>query len=407
MAVGKIAAQEFEQRYNRVRKFLDDQGLGALFVYSPPEAHHWGQTGHVSYLSGWANLDRIVDSAVIVPVTGRPVLLFAGMPFLLESIGDVCPLQDVRLVRAVDPQAVAVADDNGKVSGPRYFADETAAILQENGLQNKDIGVVGVDNMSVPFYEALSHRMGEKLKRVRDIVAELRSIKSPAEVENMRRAAQLSDLGFQTMLKTARAGMRGIEIVAEMERVVRREGADHAKYWMASGPPPDWANARLELKPHQRRLEDGDLMAACSYVLYQGYWCHGQRTGSLTTPSPELNKIYGMARESQDVGLETIKPGVPVGHVGKAVRKRADELGIEIDSGRIGHGMGMDYSELPGLTESNEEPLQAGMTFVVHSVFSLPDSGKMFVPLGDVCHVTPDGVELLMNFPRTPFLAGQ
>ena len=46
----------------------------------------------------------------------------------------------------------------------------------------------------------------------------------------MRKAAELSDLGFQTMLEVARPGMRGIEILAEMERAVRREGADHVSW---------------------------------------------------------------------------------------------------------------------------------------------------------------------------------
>ena len=39
----------------------------------------------------------------------------------------------------------------------------------------------------------------------------------------------------------------GIEIIAEMERVVRRKGADQAKYWMASGPPTTWEDTRLEI----------------------------------------------------------------------------------------------------------------------------------------------------------------
>ena len=59
-----------------------------------------------------------------------------------------------------------------------------------------------------------------------------------------------------------------------------------------------------------------------------------------------------------------------------------------IKGGRGGHGMGMDYAERPGLAESSDELLQAGMTFVVHAAYGLPDSGAMFVPLGDVCHVT-------------------
>ena len=121
--------------------------------------------------------------------------------------------------------------------------------------------------MPVPFYEPLSKELGSKLRRVDDIVAELRSIKSPEEIGLMRQAARLNDLGFETMLKVARPGVQGIqrvEIVAEMERVMRREGADHAKFWIASGPAPDWNNLRFEVKPHHRVLEEGDLMAACS-----------------------------------------------------------------------------------------------------------------------------------------------
>ena len=68
--------------------------------------------------------------------------------------------------------------------------------------------------------------------------------------------------------------------------------------------------------------------------------------------------------------------------------------------------MGMDYAELPALSENTQTPIQTGMTFVVHAAYELPESGKMFVPLGDVCHVTADGAEKLMEFPRTPFVAG-
>ena len=45
-------------------------------------------------------------------------------------------------------------------------------------------------------------------------------------------------------------------------------------------------------------------------------------------------------------------------------------------------------------------------TAVMHAVFGLPGTGKMFVPLGDVFHLAEDGPELLMGFPRTPFVAG-
>ena len=40
---GAISAQEFESRHERVREFLRERNLGALFVYSPPAEHKWGQ----------------------------------------------------------------------------------------------------------------------------------------------------------------------------------------------------------------------------------------------------------------------------------------------------------------------------------------------------------------------------
>ena len=73
------------------------------------------------------------------------------------------------------------------------------------------------------------------------------------------------------MLEVARPGMPGMEIVAEMERVVRREGADHAKYWMASGPPPDWNNyLARDQAPRADPAIVETVVASCSYIVYQG-----------------------------------------------------------------------------------------------------------------------------------------
>ena len=400
-----VSAAELESRYEKVRAFLETQGLGALIVYSPASEHKWGQTGHVSYLTGWANHDRIVDAVVVVPLEGPPALLFAGLPFMLEGIEDVSPIDDVRLVQAVDPNAVAM--DKGGGDGPQTFAGAALAILREREVFQKAIGVVGVENMPVPFYDALSQEIGDDLKRVDDIVAELRSVKSPAELANMRHSAHLGDLGFEAMMEVAKPGVQGIEIVAEMERAARREGADHAKYWMASGPPTRWEDTRLDLKPHERVLEEGDLMAVCSYIVYRGYWSHGQRTGTMSRPSEYLAQTYQIAVGAQDAGIAAMRPGVPAGDIARAVREKVEESGWQLQGGRIGHGTGLDYSERPVPAESNRSLLQAGNTIILHSAFSLPGSGKLFVPLGDQLLLNDDGPEFLMRFPRTLFLAGQ
>jgi len=220
----------------------------------------------------------------------------------------------------------------------------------------------------------------------------------------MKHAAHLGDLGFEAMMEVARPGMRGIEIIAEMERAARRKGADHAKYWMASGPPTTWDDSRLDIKPHERVLGEGDLMAVCSYIVYKGYWSHGQRTGTMGRPSESLAQMFAIAQGAQDAGIAIMKPGVPAGHIARAVREKAAESGWELQGGRVGHGIGLDYSERPVPAESNEMLLEAGMTIILHSAFSLPDTGKLFVPLGDQLHVTAEGAEFLMDFNRDLFL---
>ena len=343
---------------------------------------------------------------MVIPASGPPAVLFTGLPYMKEQVAEVSPIEDVRMVSGIDPNAVAVDGRAGNVSGVGDFATETLAILKQADLAGKPIGLVGLANMPVPFYEFLCERLGDRLKPVTDIVAGLRSVKSPEEVDAMRRAARLSDLGFETLLRTAAPGMRGMEVVAGMERAVRREGADHARYWMASGPAPDWAHSRIDIKPHERVLQEGDLIAACSYVVYRGYWSHGQRSGTLRKPSKALDELFAIAFEAQKAGLSHLKPGVPVGRVAAAIRDTASRHDFQLEGGRVGHGIGADYSEKPNMSESNQDVLQTGTTVVLHSCFRLPGSGKMFIPLGDVCHVTPDGPEFLMKFPRGLFLAG-
>ena len=81
-----ITPELFESRHNRIREYLRSNNLGALIAYSIPPEHKWGQTGHVSYLSGWANHDRITDNLVVIPVEGDVSLLFTGLPYMFPQI---------------------------------------------------------------------------------------------------------------------------------------------------------------------------------------------------------------------------------------------------------------------------------------------------------------------------------
>lgn len=401
-----IPESEFRSRVEKVRDFVKGNNLGGLLAYSGPRAHMWYQTGHVGWLTNWANRDRIPDSMVLVPAEGEPALLFSGLPFMLSQIKEVSWMKDCHIVRSADPSAVAIQPGAKMAGETRDFAGEVAAILNERGLGEKPVGLVGIENMPVPFYEALLKGLGaNRLRVVEDIIAQLRAVKSPNEVKLMRRAAELSDLGYETFIRVAKPGMRGIEAIAEAERSVRARGAEDVLYWIANVPDGHWDESIIDVKATPRILNYGDQIAMCSYVTYKGYWAHCHRCGSLGREAEEMKRIWEPAFEAQCAAVDNMRPGTPVSEVVRATRRTAEKRGYELHGGRIGHGIGVDYSEQPLLSEANQTPLKKGNVAIVHTMFSLPDKGTILIPAGDLCHITDAGPELLYHFPRRPFLA--
>ena len=131
------------------------------------------------------------------------------------------------------------------------------------------------------------------------------------------------------------------------------------------------------------------------------------RIGILNGDIPkDFKSIFNIARDAQTEGINVAKSGIPVGNIAKAIRENITKHNWALSGGRVGHGCGLDYSENPIPAESNTTLLEENNTIIVHSAFTLPKSGKMFIPLGDQFQVTKNGINLLMEFPREIVLLG-
>ena len=178
------------------------------------------------------------------------------------------------------------------------------------------------------------------------------------------------------------AAERGLDYLLGAYDVKRMSGLEHYNVW-SFGYTLQAFGERLAASPEDPRA--AEIRAACR----------------------RLAEIYAVARQAQDAGIARLRPGVSVAEIGATIRDIGAAHGFDMPGGRYGHGIGMDYSEQPvPLNDANEHTFAAGNTIVLHSAFHLPGSGKMFVPLGDVCHVTAGGAELLMGFTRDLFVAG-
>lgn len=393
-----IPESEFRERAERVRQMVEKQDLGALIVFSTSRSHIFYQTGHVGYIADLSNRDRVSDCIVVIPITGDPVLLVAGLPFMAEQVREASWIEDVRVVGTPDPNAPALP------GAANTFGDQIVAVMNDRGLSRRKVGLVGADAMPLPLYRHVEDILpAGTLVIAEDVVADLRNRKSAAEIVRMRRAARLSDLGYEVLLDTAKPGMRGFEVVAEMERAMRLGGADYANFWFASGPADDWTVRMAEFRPNDRTLQVGDQITCCSYAVYDGYWAHAMRTGTLGGPSPQQQRMLPACLAAHRAGLSAMKPGVPFADVVAAVQQTAEAGGLELHSPRIGHGIGLDYGERPHFVADSEELLQPGMTLMLHPQMTIRGEAAFYVPLGDLCLVTDDGIEVLTQFPLEPF----
>jgi Xaa-Pro aminopeptidase len=408
-----VSAEECESRVEKVRDFVCEHDLGALLVYSGPKAHMWYQTGHVAYLTNWNNLDFFTDTIVVVPETGEAALLCPGLEYSMEMISRVSWMRDIRLVASPDPKSISTTFDEGMVGAESDMAGagfglEIKRVLNERGIGDKAIGVIGVENMPVPVHRELVAHLGERLTETEDIVARLRYIKSDGEIRIIRDTVALSDAVFGTVAEVLKPGMMGYELSADLEHYAKANGADFASYTLTSGPAENIEQGRLDVGRHLRKLEWGDQIQINTYLVKNGYFVQPVRSGTVGPPSQQMRDLMGASNEIQDDIIAAMKPGAAIADVCKAARDSAARLGCEGEWGRFGHGQGLDYGEWPYFQDTNTTPIEPGVVAVIHPPLFVPGSNNKFLycGLGDVVLVTDTGAERLNQFPREPFHVG-
>jgi Xaa-Pro aminopeptidase len=138
----------------------------------------------------------------------------------------------------------------------------------------------------------------------------LRQIKSPAELELMRRAATISAEAHQRAIAFARPGVYEYQVQAELEHTFRLNGAMGPAYpsIVASG-----VNACiLHYTENTRQMQDGDLLlidAGCAYDYYNAditrtFPVNGRFTA-------EQKALYEIVLEAQLQAIAQVKPGNP------------------------------------------------------------------------------------------------
>lgn len=224
----------------------------------------------------------------------------------------------------------------------------------------------------------------------------LRRIKTKEELEYLAKAEAIGDKAFAKILTILKPGMTELEVAAELEYQMKKEGAENTSFdtIIASGLNSSMPHAI----PGEKKLEAGDFVTMDFGCKYKGYCSDMTRTVVLGKASEKQKEIYNIVLKAQLAALDALKAGV----TGKSVDKVARDIITEAGYGQyfghgLGHSVGLFIHEDPRLAPTDDTVLQAGMIETVEPGIYVPGFGG--VRIEDMAVVTEDGC---INFASSP-----
>lgn len=232
-------------------------------------------------------------------------------------------------------------------------------------------------------------------------IEKVRMVKSDEEIALIQEACDIADKTYEHILTFVKAGMTEMDVKNELERKMRELGASGASFDIIAA-----SGARGAL-PHgvasEKVIEDGDMMTLDFGALYKGYISDITRTFSVGEPSEEMRKIYDIVLESQLAALEKIKPGMTGAEADAVSRDIIASHGYGENFGHsLGHGIGLEVHEGPGLAQKVDTVLEVGMCITIEPGIYIDGVGG--VRIEDDCLVTENGLKRLTNSSKELFI---
>jgi Xaa-Pro aminopeptidase len=257
-------------------------------------------------------------------------------------------------------------------------------------------------------------------------IKQVRMIKSPYEVGQLRRSAKILDEVFEFAKQVFKPGMTEIDAESRLIELGRRrghQGLTRMRAWnqdmlnacVLSGNSgsvmthldvsvigPGISPAFPQGSSYNRIRKNVPIQIDFS-IAYNGYITDGARTYVIGALPAKLLEAYEVVLEIRDEMEKKAKPGVPCSDLyhlcSRIVKRRGLEdyfIGTRKNQASfVGHGIGLEIDELPLLARGFSQPLEIGMVFALEPKFIFPEMGV--VALENDYAVTESGVEKLTH----------
>lgn len=385
---------EFEARWQRARGVMKESGIDALLLTNQENLRYFAGFNQ----GAWCCKHFYFFMLLPCDESIAPTLIFANG---FQNLAKASWVEEVHYWRW--HKAFYMSHETNAVP---LIAD----VLKEKKLSDAVIGMELGANMHLGIGSNHFDQLRQALPKARitdgtDAIWKVRSIKSTGEIDRLRKAAEISCKGAKAGFESLRPGITERE-VARIMRAVMHElgGTESGLVCVYGGPRLMWADST----PSDYVLQKGDVVQFDGGCLYEGYWADYKRMASIGKPRPDQRDCFELAKEGLEAALAVMKPGVPSGDVFDAAFEVNNRAGygdfskwcLENGWSAIGHSIGLNIHEHPGLSSGSRQPLEVNMAFAVEPFitakgkFPFWDADEKF-GLEDNVVITGNGIEVL------------
>lgn len=292
-----LSSNEKDRRWAMLRQYMKQQDQECLLIFGLKGREHY--EGYVA--------NENIEGMVILPRESEPVLISWHPKMIMRRLGS--------------------KNDQSKFwvqeSRSGQYSKLIPEVLRERGLQNKRIGLVGLESGEPGSPEGLvSYLTWSRIlkacpdARFTDITWDYREMmleKSPEEMAIMRHCGRIGERAGQAMIDACKPGATEFEIYCAIQHEIHAAGAvSHDPFlimswgrddigwsepaWTYSGGPP-------------RRLEPGDIVCAELFPVYAGLETQQQIAVALAPVEPETTALAEVAKQSYLAGVEAARTG--------------------------------------------------------------------------------------------------
>ncbi len=388
-SLGSFTKEEYDLRFARAKKLMAEAGLDALLITMDENLCYF--SGLTGYDFNWSRWMHSWPQLLLLPLEGDPEAI---VHHIFSPSATFCyPFKNLE-----------VWSEGNEDDEPAYL-NILDSRFKALGLSDKKIGceLGGEFRMDMPINEfnlLTSRNSGATFVNAGPILRELRLIKSEGELAYLRKACQVMDQAIEGMRERLHVGIMGNLAMQILREEVAKAGG--RALWELGSHFPDLFR---EDGGGDKPLNSGEYFTfdfGAQYGSYQGDY---GRTWIIGEPSEGQVSDFEIAARVVTAAVEACAPGVRIADVVKSssdeiARAEARFFDTLTQSGAIGHGVGLNMGEAPGISPLSEEILKPGMVIALEP-FIISDYG--WINLEQMVAITEDGHELLSHSPLELF----